>query len=399
MAVTKRKKGYYIYFRPFRQDLVGVATDAKSKTEARQIEMALLKACRTRDYGALDPTAREVCVRMFQNQSWALPDQLEITLPTSGELTLWKGIRKCLTYPGMKDSSNRERHEQAFLHVVRIMGQDRSIKSIWVPDIEDYQMRRLDEGAAPSTVNKEKAALSKMFNVLIKLRLLEVNPAKLVKNLNEKSGEREVYLSHKDFRLIVEELPIWERPIVQTLYYTGMRRGEALGLTRERINLKERMILLRPEDVKERRWKRVPIHSDLVPILEEVLKVRSMGTDKIFLINGRAPNEDSLRKPWTKAVKELEFDPAPRLHDLRHTRKTNAMRSGMEPEVRESIMGHWFRGKTVAERYGRISDADLVREIDKVSFKNGETEILVSESKKKNPKELIPPSGKMLTNC
>ena len=69
MAVTKRKKGYYIYFRPFRQDLVGVATDAKSKTEARQIEMELLKACRTGDYGVLDPTAREVCVRMFQNQS------------------------------------------------------------------------------------------------------------------------------------------------------------------------------------------------------------------------------------------------------------------------------------------------------------------------------------------
>src|SRR5208283_2907874 len=106
MAVTKRKKGYYIYFRTFKQELVGVATDARSKTEARQIEMALLKACRTGDYEALDPTTREVCVRMFQNQTWALPDQLETTLPTSGELTLWKGIRRCLTYPGMKDLSN-----------------------------------------------------------------------------------------------------------------------------------------------------------------------------------------------------------------------------------------------------------------------------------------------------
>lgn len=399
MAVTKRKKGYYIYFRPFKQELVGVATDARSKTEARQIEMALLKACRTADYESLDPATREVCVRMFQNQSWALPDQLEVTLPTSGELTLWEGTRQCLTYPGIKDSSNRERHEQAFLHVARLMGQDRSIKSIWVPDIEAYQMRRLDEGAAPSTVNKEKAALSKMFNVLIKLRLIDVNPAKLVKNLNEQSGEREAYLSHKDFNRIIQQLPQWERPIVQTLYYTGMRRGEALGLTRDRVNIKERMILLRPEDVKERRWKRVPIHRDLVPILKEVLKVRSMGSDKIFLINGRAPNEDSLRKPWTKAMKALEFDPEPRLHDLRHTWKTNAMRSGMDPEIRESIMGHWFRGKTVAERYGRISDADLVREIDKVSLQHGETEILVSESKKKNPKEPQSPSGKMLTNC
>jgi hypothetical protein len=135
MAVTKRKKGYYIYFRPFKQELVGVATDARSKTEARQIEMALLKACRTGVYEALDPTTREVCVRMFQNQTWGLPDQLETTLPTSGELTLWQGTRQCLTYPGIKDSSNRDRHEQAFLHVVRLIGQDRPIKSIWVPDI------------------------------------------------------------------------------------------------------------------------------------------------------------------------------------------------------------------------------------------------------------------------
>ena len=46
-----------------------------------------------------------------------------------------------------------------------------------------------------------------MFNVLIKLRLLEVNPAKLVKNLNEKSGEREVYLSHKDFSRLFSNCP------------------------------------------------------------------------------------------------------------------------------------------------------------------------------------------------
>ena len=179
-----------------------------------------------------------------------------------------------------------------------------------------------------------------------------------------------------------------------------MRRGEALGLTRDRVNLKERMILLRPEDVKERRWKRVPIHRDLVPVLEEVLKVRSIGSDKIFLINGRAPNEDSLRKPWTKAVKELEFDPAPRLHDLRHTWKTNAMRSGMDPEIRESIMGHWFRGKTVAERYGRISDAGFGPRDRQGELSTTARQRFWSRSpKRKTRKSCIPPSGKMLTNC
>ena len=45
------------------------------------------------------------------------------------------GDRDVPPLPGIKDSSNRERHEQAFLHVVRLTGQN-TIKSIWVPDIE-----------------------------------------------------------------------------------------------------------------------------------------------------------------------------------------------------------------------------------------------------------------------
>jgi integrase len=392
--------GQFLKAPTFKGDLVGVATNARSKTEAKQIEMEVLKACRSGDYSFLDPTAREVCVRMFQNQEWGIPEDLGTTLPTSGELTLWKGIEHCLTYPGIKDSSNRERHEQAFLHLARLIGKDRPVKSIWVPEIEEYQMARIDEGAAPSTVNKEKAALSKVFQVLVKLRLIETNPAKLVNNLKEKSGEREVYLSHQDFRAILDRLPDWMRPMLQALYYSGMRRGEALGLTRDRVNLKERIILLRPEDVKEGKWKRVPIHRDLVYALTQAMKVRAMDNDRVFLIKGRSPHPDSLRKPWTQAVEEVGLDPAPTIHDLRHTWKTNAMRSGMDPEIRESIMGHWFRGKTVVERYGRISDADLRREVDKVTFDHGQTEILISGSKKKKPESAVNTTReKTLTKC
>jgi hypothetical protein len=40
---------------------------------------------------------------------------------------------------------------------------------------------RLNEGAAPSTVNKEKSALSKMSTVLIELKLVDVNQGFLVR--------------------------------------------------------------------------------------------------------------------------------------------------------------------------------------------------------------------------
>jgi hypothetical protein len=71
-------------------------------------------------------------------------------------------------------------------------------------------------------------------------------------------------------------------------------------------------------------------------------------------------------------------DPKPRFHDLRHTWKSNARRSGMDSEIREAILGHAQRGLSVTERYGRISEAELVREIDKMTFDHGETEILVT---------------------
>ena len=45
------------------------------------------------------------------------------------------------------------------------------MKSIWIPQIKEYQIERLNEGAAPSTVNKEKATLSKMFQVLMELSM------------------------------------------------------------------------------------------------------------------------------------------------------------------------------------------------------------------------------------
>jgi len=381
MAVKKRGKIWHFKIRIFGKQ-IGVSTPAKLKSEAERTEMAILTACRSGDYRALDPVSREVCIRMFRNQGWKLPPDLGTEELVSEELTLWKGIQLFLKYPEIKNSSNRERHEYSLAHLVEKWGKEFPVKSVWIPQIKEYQIDRVNEGAAPATVNKEKAALSKMFQVLMELRHVDVNPARLVKNLSEKSGERQVYISHEDFQEILQFLPLWFRPIAQTAYYTGMRRGEVVGLTRKRVNLKKRMIYLGPEDVKEGQWKRVPIHVDLVPILEEVMKVQAIGTDHFFLHNG-APvtHRDQLRWCWDRKSAKAGLDPHPRFHDLRHTWKTNARRSGMHPEIQESILGHSTRTRSVSERYGRISDKELLTAVDQMTFDHGETEIWLAKTK------------------
>ncbi len=74
-------------------------------------------------------------------------------------------------------------------------------------------------------------------------------------------------------------------------------------------------------------------------------------------------------------------EPWLRFHDLRHTWRANARRSGMDRDIAESILGHWLRGRSVNERYGAISDQELIRAVDAMEFDHGETEIRVPDWK------------------
>ncbi|MGO9569515.1 MAG: tyrosine-type recombinase/integrase [Desulfomonilaceae bacterium] len=367
---------------------VWVSTGSPTKSVAESIERQIVVAWGAQDYRTLDPMARKACVKIFRNQGWQMPPDLAGNHPVAEELTVWRAVELCLKYPEIRNSPNRERLEQCFLHLVEHFGKDRTVKEIWIPQIKEYQIERTNQGAAAGTVNREKSTLSKMFQVLIELRHMDVNPARLVKPLSEKSDKRQAYLSHSDFQRITVNLPDWYRPIAQTAYFTGMRRGEILGLTWRRVSLRKRMVYLGPDDVKEREWKRVPIHRDLVPILERVRSGLVVGLDSVFLHNGHPVTDPTqVRWCWDRKAAKVELDPAPRFHDLRHTWKTNARRSGMHPEIERAIMGHSQRGKSVHEGYGFISDEELVRAIDGMTFDHGETQILVSGRKGKSRQE------------
>ncbi len=79
------------------------------------------------------------------------------------------------------------------------------------------------------------------------------------------------------------------------------------------------------------------------------------------------------------AMDKLQWSsPRPTPHDLRHTWSVNARRSGLDYEIRQAIIGHADRMKPVGERYGFISDEEIVTAIDKFSYDQGLTQILVA---------------------
>ena len=52
---------------------------------------------------------------------------------------------------------------------------------------------------------------------------------------------------------------------------------------------------------------------------------------------------------------------------------------GMDPTIGEGILGHWFWGRSVNERYGHNGDKELVDAIKSLRYDHKKTVIRVSE--------------------
>jgi integrase len=85
------------------------------------------------------------------------------------------------------------------------------------------------------------------------------------------------------------------------------------------------------------------------------------------------------RKAWDRAVRDARLEGL-QMRDLRHTWKTNAQRSGIDPTVRNLIVGHSSQ-RSVEDRYIRVSDEELLKAVDSMTFDHGWTELdLVEET-------------------
>jgi len=384
-AIEKQKTGFSLRFRPLGKQ-VRVHVPVETEEQVVKTREAVEMACRSGLFSRLSSLEKDVAQSSFEKSGFAVPadlinERFQPQIVEPGPLTLWQAVELFLNYSTIReDESNRDRHIYALKHIVRFLGRQTVVEEIWVPEVRAYMEYRKTSGAANTTVNREKSTMSKLFTVLQELRLVDQNPCRLVKRLSTKASERKVYLSYTDALELFRHLPDWLRPIAQTVYYTGMRVGEAFGLQRSRVDLDRRMIFLGPNKVKEDDRKKVPIHWELVPVLESCLTATPRFEDRLFVIRDlhgvRPPSDESMKNPWRKACSAMELHPRPRLTDFRHTWRRNAARSGIPDRIAEEIMGHWTAEKPVNRRYGSLmEDDELLEAIDHLTFDHGKTHI------------------------
>ena len=256
-----------------------------------------------------------------------------------------------------------------------------TVRSLSRLDLENYQIKRLKKGLSKSYIDQEIGAARNMINTAWagdKVSGDALKPFKQVKKLLKRhANARDFVLSYDDVMAIVDNMRPHARNIILTAFYSGMRRGEVVNLTWERVNLATREITLEAEHTKTNEKRIVPICDELHEILKNIPKEirsdengKSQQLPEVFIYKG-APVKDirgSLKNacekvciPYGRNVKDgITF------HDLRHTFNTNMRKAGIHDSVIMEITGHTTR--EMFDRYNTV-DKDEKKEAVRVMGK------------------------------
>ena len=242
-------------------------------------------------------------------------------------------------------------------------------------DLENYQAKRKAAGYSDSYVDQEIGAARTMIYKAFDNDLLGGDLLKVFRNvkklLKRNGNRRERILSYEEYKRLLSALPSHTRPIIEMGFWTGMRRGEIVPLTWDKVDLENRMIRLEAKDTKEGKSKKVPISKTLLDVLMQLPnRLRTGGTDDhVFQYRRQAINGD-IRTALARACKQAgiaygrNVQDGFTFHDLRHTFATMARRADIPRNVTMVIQGH--AANDMNFRYDTVDEEDLLKAIDQI---------------------------------
>jgi integrase len=172
---------------------------------------------------------------------------------------------------------------------------------------------------------------------------------------------RERFATPQEAELLLDALPVADRPLWATALYAGLRRGEVMALRWSDVDLKAGTIHVTrswdvehgPGDTKSRNRRAVPI----IALLREYLAAQRLaqppGGELCFGPDGHQPfHPDNLQKRADKAWAATGLERVT-LHDCRHTFASLAIAAGVNAKSLSTYMGHSTVAITL-DRYGHL---------------------------------------------
>lgn len=230
------------------------------------------------------------------------------------------------------------------------------LSDIGVRDILAVQSSVRRTGA-PATANRYLTLMSRMFNVAVQLGIIEKNACSKIKKLPENNA-RTRHLTPPEVSRMLEALAAWPNKsfagLIRFLLFTGVRRGEAMDLTWDRVNFEEETIFL--DKTKNGKSRTVLLNSLAVGVLREMEVLRKDAHPFVFPGHCKESPFVNPRRAFKDLCAKLKIEDF-HIHDLRHSYCSIAANSGVDLYGIQRLVGH--SSSQMTQRYTHLASQTL----------------------------------------
>lgn len=233
---------------------------------------------------------------------------------------------------------------------------EKALSDICTSDImqwqnEILQMRDDDgRGYSPTYLKTISAQMSAIFNHATRYYDLKDNPCQKISNMGRKKAKEMLFWTRDEFFRFIETMK--SKPMsyyaFEMLFWTGIREGELLALTREDVDLEKKILHIRKsyqrlerkdyitEPKTEKSTRDINLPEFLCEELEDYFGMlyKCNNDTRLFEISKHYLQHEMKRGCKESGVKRI------RIHDLRHSHVAYLIELGFSPVEIAERMGH-----------------------------------------------------------
>lgn len=228
-----------------------------------------------------------------------------------------------------------------------------SFENIESTHIREFLTVLHSDGYSSSSIARKIAALRTFFKFALRNSWISVNPCSLISS-PKKRGTLPEPLSMEDIKVILSlpdrtPLGLRDKAILETLYSTGIRVSELVGINVNNIDFAAGVVKVKGKGRKERI---VPIGRKAIEAVTAYLNKRdsffeslrrdlSVNREAMFLNNwGGRLTADSVKKLVHKYIKEASLKKSVSAHSFRHSFATHMLEKGADLRAVQELLGH-----------------------------------------------------------
>lgn len=208
-------------------------------------------------------------------------------------------------------------------------------------------------GRKPKTIKQAIHTLSSCLALAVDEGHITANPCMRVRLPSMSAQVIEPrFMTHEEAAALIAAMPEHYRPLVTFLFGTGMRWSEATAIQSRHVNLDAGTVRV------EQAWKRVPGQgvklgppktlksrrtvNAAVPALLAIQPLLRNPKDLVFVTRGggHITHSNFFNNVWRPAIRNAGIDPAPRIHDARHSHASWLISDGKSLEAVQDQLGH-----------------------------------------------------------